>query len=147
MAAPASSYPLVVNIAPDSSGSPGSYVPVNGLNKVDFGPKNTLVDSTYFGTTGATSRFATLVDADITLSGHFIPGAAANVVSADTGQENAFISIGLADRYIWVQWFWTGVTHGFSLQAIVESAKVSGSVAGVFEFSFTIKANTKPVYV
>ncbi len=140
-------YPLLVNIAPDASGAPGSYVAVNGLNKVDFGPKNVLIDATYFGTPGAVNRFATLVDADITLSGQFFPGAAANVISSDAGQENAFISIGLADRYIWVQWLWTGVTHGFSLQAIVESAKVSGSVAGVFEFSFSIKACSKPVYV
>lgn len=147
MTLPIAGFPLQVNIAPDSAGSPGTYTQLNGLNKAEFGPKQTLVDSTYFTGTGAVNRFPTLVDADVSLSGQFSPGAASNVISADTAQETLFISVGLADAYVWIQMFWTGSTHGFSIKSIVESFKISAAVAGVVEMSFSCKAVAKPAYV
>jgi len=146
-AAPLAAYPLVANVAPDVAGAPGTYVPINGLNKSDFGPKATLVDATYFGTTGAMNRVATLVDADLSMSGQFAPGAAANAIASDAGQNTLFTAYSSADPYVWVQVFWTGSTHGFSIKCIVESFKITDAVAGVFEWTASLKAVAKPAFV
>lgn len=147
MSLPQAAYPLKVSIAPDSSGSPGSYAQLNGLNKAKFGTKQTLIDSTYFTGTGAKGEFPTLRDADCQLSGHLSPGAGSGIISADTAQETLFLSVGAADAYVWVQFFWTGSSHGFSLQMIVESFDFDAAVADVIPYSCSLKANSLPVYV
>lgn len=151
MSLPSAAFPLLVNIAPDSSGTAGSYAPLNGLNKAKFSRKSTLIDATYFSGTsvnaGVTSRFPTLQDADISLSGHLKPGAGSGIISADTAQETLAISQGAADAFVWVQMYWTGSTHGFSIQMLVESFDIDASVGEVIPYSCSLKANALPVYV
>ena len=148
MSTPVAAFPIAVKVAPDSAGSAGSYAVVAGTNKADFGAKNTLVDATYFGGPGAMARFATLTDTDITISGQYTaPGTSGNP-SSDTAQNTVMLSCiaTTADRFIWVQFFWDGSTHGPSLKCVADGFKISAAVAGVLEYSFTIKGSGAVTY-
>ena len=146
--APQAAYPVDIEIAPDSSGSAGSYAPLGGDNKADFGPKQTLVDSTYFGGDGSVNRTGTLFDVDITVSGHFAGSTSGSTWSDDSAQNTLLASQFAADRYVWVKMLWSGSSgHGFTVKALVESAKVTTAVAGVIEFTATIKGSAKPTLV
>src|SRR5271165_6625336 len=137
MALPTAAYPLSLKVAPDSSGSAGAYAVLGTCDKASYGPKRTLIDATYFGSGGAMGRFATLADTEISASGHYEPGTGATTYSIDTGQNTILASMlpAAADAFVWFQFFWSGATHGPSLQGIVDSFKVDGDTKDVFKFS------------
>lgn len=146
--APEAAYPSYFAVAPDSDGSAGEYASVGGDNKWSWGPKQTLVDSTYFGGDGAMNRFPTLVDVDVDVSGHFAGlTTAEGAISDDTAQNTLFASVGLADPYVWVKLLFGGSSgHGPSVKCLVDNFKLSGAIAGVIEFSCSIKGSGLPVY-
>jgi hypothetical protein len=145
---PTAAFPIVVEVAPDSAGSAGTYTAVGGTNNADFGMKNTLVDATYFGGNGAINRFATLMDTDISISGHYgAPGSSGNP-SSDTAQNTVMLACmsSSSDRFIWCKFLWDGSAHGPSVKAIPDSFKITGKVADVLTYSFTIKGSGLPVF-
>lgn len=148
MALPTAAYPLALKIAPDSSGSAGSYATLGNCMKATFGPKRTLIDATYFGGAGAEARFAVLADTEISATGQYQPGTGSTTYSADTGQNSVLASLlaGATDAFIWIEFLWSGATHGPSLQAICDSFKIDADTHGVFTYSLSAKGSGAVTY-
>jgi hypothetical protein len=142
---PLPAFPVVIQIAPDVTGAPGTYVPLGGTTKCSFAPKADLVDKTYFGSTGARDKFQTIRDGQIQLSGQF-PGGGAGVVSSDAAQQTLLGSLLAANPKVWVKILWDGTTHGPSVQGIVPDCKLEASVAGAIDFSATVDFTALPTY-
>jgi hypothetical protein len=148
MANPTAAYPMAIKIAPDNSGVAGTYTSVGNVSKATYGPKRTLIDATYFGGAGAEARFGVLADTDISLSGHYLPGTGATTYSADTAQNTVLASLlaGASDAFIWIEFLWSGATHGPSLQCICDSFKIDADTKDVFKFSMTAKGSGAVTY-
>ncbi len=114
------------------SATDGSYVEMDGINDISFGPSADLLETTDFkDTTGTKSRIAGLKDGTIQFSGDY--------ESADAPQASVLTQM-TAGSALWCKILWNGST-GHKVQGIVESVEIKGSFDGKVEFSATVQFN------
>lgn len=123
------------------SATDGSFVEVDNINNVSFGPSRNMLDITSFkDTTGAKLFMAGLSSGKISLKGDY------NGADAPQAQiRTQFLSGGA----LYVQMhFDTGAaagSKGYKVKTIVESFDVSVGVDGKVEFSCSLNFNGFPV--
>lgn len=132
MAAPLPAYARKAQVAPDSSGSAGSYATPSNETKADISLKAENIDVTDLNQSdGNRKRVQTLKDASGTIAG--------NVDAADTAQTT--LRNGWKNRTpVWMKLF-IDATNYFEVQMNVDSMDFSLDPAAVSTFTCSLSLN------
>jgi hypothetical protein len=137
-----------VQLAPDSAGSAGTYATIGGaspgaatggVTKADLSTKVDLVDTTPLGGVGAHQRYATLVDATVTIS--------APLNTADAAQSNLIQAYAGTARgvQVWIKFF-VNATNTWTGAYLLSDLKIGADAAGVPTLDVTLVGNGLQVF-
>lgn len=117
-----------------------TYVEIDGVNSVSFGPSRDTLETTDFAdTSGARKKIKGLVDGVISTSGHYKATGAQKTIrnTHDDGAE---------DDTLFVRILWNGVA-GHKVRCVVASYSLDGELDGTVQCSYEFEFAGKPTEV